>query len=50
MKKLLRTKTNVLILYLNELKESQTILDVFKSTADAMKGQATLAIIDCSSG
>lgn len=48
LKKLLRTKTNVLILYVNELKGSQAILDVFKSTAETMKGQATLAIIDCS--
>ncbi|CAH0578023.1 unnamed protein product [Chrysodeixis includens] len=50
LKKLLRTKTNVLILYMNELRGSQAILDVFKPTADAMKGQATLAIIDCSGG
>ncbi|KAH9637335.1 hypothetical protein HF086_006979 [Spodoptera exigua] len=48
-KKLLRTKTNVLILYVNELKSSLTITDVFKDTADAMKGQATLALIDCTS-
>ncbi|XP_022832782.1 protein disulfide-isomerase A5 isoform X2 [Spodoptera litura] len=48
-KKLLRTKTNVLILYVNEPKNSHTIVDVFKDTADAMKGQATLALIDCTS-
>lgn len=48
-KKLLRTKTNVLILYVNEPKNSHTIVDVVKDTADAMKGQATLAIIDCTS-
>ncbi|PZC76327.1 hypothetical protein B5X24_HaOG204774 [Helicoverpa armigera] len=46
-KKLLRTKTNVLMLFVNNQKDSQTVTDVFKDTADAMKGQATLAIIDC---
>uniref|UniRef100_A0A2A4JWB4 Thioredoxin domain-containing protein n=1 Tax=Heliothis virescens TaxID=7102 RepID=A0A2A4JWB4_HELVI len=46
-KKLLRTKTNVLILFVNNQKGSQSVTDVFKDTADAMKGQATLAIIDC---
>lgn len=46
-KKLLRTKTNVLILFVNEPKSSASIIDVFKSTADALKGQATLALIDC---
>lgn len=46
-KKLLRTKTNVLVLFVNELKPSATIIDTFKNTADVMKGQATLAIIDC---
>lgn len=49
-KKLLRTKTNVLILFVNEIKNSQSITDVFKDTADSMKGQATLAIIDCNNG
>ncbi|CAK1588630.1 unnamed protein product [Parnassius mnemosyne] len=47
-KKLLRTKTNVLILFMNAPKSSQSILAVFKETADAMKGQATLVSIDCS--
>ncbi|XP_059055223.1 protein disulfide-isomerase A5 [Achroia grisella] len=46
-KKLLRTKTNVLILYVNVPKSSQTIIDVFKDTADIVKGQATLVLIDC---
>ncbi|RVE39794.1 hypothetical protein evm_015556 [Chilo suppressalis] len=47
-KKLLRTKTNVMILYVNVPKSSQFVTDVFRETADAMKGQATLAIIECS--
>ncbi|XP_063837294.1 protein disulfide-isomerase A5 isoform X1 [Ostrinia nubilalis] len=49
-KKLLRTKTNVMVLYVNAPKSSQQVLEVFKDTADAMKGQATLVIIDCSYG
>ncbi|XP_053624700.1 protein disulfide-isomerase A5 isoform X2 [Plodia interpunctella] len=48
-KKLLRTKTNILILYVNVPKSSQTLLDVFKETADVMKGQATLVQLDCHS-
>lgn len=46
-KKLLRTKTNVLILYINNHKSSQSVLDVFKEAADNMRGQATLVVIDC---
>ncbi|XP_072930576.1 protein disulfide-isomerase A5 [Epargyreus clarus] len=48
-KKLLRTKTNVLILYVNSPKASHAILDVVKDVADTMKGQATLVSIDCNS-
>lgn len=47
-KKLLRTKTNVLVLFVNESKSTQAIGDVFKDTADTMKGKATLVSIDCS--
>lgn len=47
-KKLLRTKTNVMILFVNMPKSSQPVIDVFRDTADAMKGQATLVMIDCS--
>lgn len=47
LKKLLRTKTNVLILYVNAVKPAQSILEVLKDTADIMKGQATLVSIDC---
>lgn len=46
-KKLLRTKTNVLVLYVNNYKNSPSIIDVFKDAADLMKGQATLVIMDC---
>lgn len=48
-KKLLRTKTNVMLLFVNVPKQSQSVTDVFKETADIMKGQATLVIVDCAS-
>ncbi|CAH2103869.1 unnamed protein product [Euphydryas editha] len=47
-KKLLRTKINVLVLFMNNYKASQSTLEVFKEVADNMKGQATLVAIDCS--
>lgn len=47
-KKLLRTKTNVMIMFVNAPKLSQLVIDVFKDTAEAMKGQATLVMIECS--
>ncbi|XP_034839340.1 protein disulfide-isomerase A5 isoform X1 [Maniola hyperantus] len=47
-KKLLRSKTNILVLYVNNQKSSQNVTDVFKDAADNMKGQATLVTIDCS--
>lgn len=47
-KKLLKSKTNVLILFVNQPKAAQTVSDVVREVAEAMKGQATLAIIDCS--
>ncbi|XP_030031135.2 protein disulfide-isomerase A5 isoform X1 [Manduca sexta] len=47
-KKLLRTKTNVLVLFINEPKSSHSLVEVFKDTADVMRGQATLIFMDCS--
>ncbi|XP_023938732.2 protein disulfide-isomerase A5 [Bicyclus anynana] len=47
-KKLLRSKTNILVLYVNNNRSSQNVSDVFKEAADNMKGQATLVAIDCS--
>ncbi|XP_041987353.1 protein disulfide-isomerase A5 [Aricia agestis] len=46
-KKLLRTKTNVLVLFVNNLKSSQSTADVFREAADNVRGHATLVIIDC---
>lgn len=47
-KKMLKSKTNVLILFVNQPKAAQVVSDVVREAAEAMKGQATLAIIDCS--
>lgn len=47
-KKLLKSKTNVLILFINQPKAAQAVSGVVREAAEAMKGQATLAIIDCS--
>lgn len=47
-KKLLKTKTNILVLFVNESKSAQAVADVFRNAADVMKGQATLVIVNCS--
>ncbi|KAJ2954256.1 hypothetical protein O0L34_g2505 [Tuta absoluta] len=48
-KKLLRTKTNVLVLFVNKPKDAQTVVDAFHDTAEVMKGKATLVLLDCTS-
>ncbi|XP_059618816.1 protein disulfide-isomerase A5 [Phlebotomus argentipes] len=47
-KKLLRTKNNVLVLFLATTKENQGTIKVFREAAEAIKGQGTLALFDCS--
>lgn len=47
-KKLLRTKTNVLVCYTSNLKQSSEILKVFKEAALIVKGQGTMVLVDCS--
>lgn len=49
-KKILRTKINVLILYVNVQKSSENIINIFKSAADLTKGEATILMIDCNHG
>lgn len=48
LKKLLRTKNNVLILYVSSLKEAQATLHAFKDAAEIIKGQGTMVLLDCS--
>ncbi|GAB0097313.1 protein disulfide-isomerase A5 [Sergentomyia squamirostris] len=47
-KKLLRTKNNVLVLFVSSTKENQANIRVFREAADAVKGEGTLALLDCS--
>lgn len=47
-KKLLRTKTNVLVLYYNNAKQAAEQIKVFKETAEIVKGTGTMVLMDCS--
>ncbi|XP_055709499.1 protein disulfide-isomerase A5 [Phlebotomus papatasi] len=47
-KKLLRTKNNVLVLFLASTKDNQPTIKVFREAAEVIKGQGTLALFDCS--
>lgn len=48
-KKLLRTKTNVLICFINSSsKQTQPVIKVFREVAQVIKGQGTMVLIDCS--
>ncbi|XP_053961500.1 protein disulfide-isomerase A5 [Anastrepha ludens] len=46
-KKLLRTKTNVLVLFVTGVKESPVELKVFREAANAIRGTGTMVLIDC---
>ncbi|KAM7352504.1 protein disulfide-isomerase A5 [Cochliomyia hominivorax] len=46
-KKLLRTKTNVLVLYYNNAKQASEQIRIFKETAEAIKGTGTMVLMDC---
>lgn len=43
----MRTKTNVLVLYTSNAKQSAEQIKVFKDTADAVKGTGTMVLMDC---
>ncbi|XP_052091657.1 protein disulfide-isomerase A5-like [Mytilus californianus] len=47
-KKILRTKTNLLIIYAKSGKEYGKLKNVFEDVAEQMKGKATLGLVDCS--
>lgn len=49
LKKLLRTKTNVLILFTKSGKDAVEITKVFTDVAEEVRGQATLCYVDCTS-
>ncbi|CAH1155033.1 unnamed protein product [Phaedon cochleariae] len=47
-KKILRTKTNVLVCFHNSYKESQNVIKLFKEVANNIKGEGTMVLVDCS--
>ncbi|RZC32143.1 protein disulfide-isomerase A5, partial [Asbolus verrucosus] len=47
-KKVIRTKTNVLVCFTNSMKQTAQVIKVFREAADVIKGQGTMVLIDCS--
>lgn len=48
LKKILRTKNNVLILFTSNPKTSQNTIKALDEAAQSVKGEATVIFIDCS--
>lgn len=48
LKKLLRTKNNVLVMYVSSLKEAAPGIRTFREAAELVKGLGTMAMLDCS--
>lgn len=48
LKKLFRTKNNVLVLFISNQKEAHTTLNAFRDAAEIIKGQGTMVLFDCS--
>ncbi|KAI4458811.1 protein disulfide-isomerase c17h9.14c-related [Holotrichia oblita] len=48
-KKVLRTKTNILVCFTNNVKQSTNIVKIFKEAAVTVKGQGTMVLVDCGS-
>lgn len=48
MKKIFRTKNNVLVLYTTNVKETQNTIKILRDAADLIKGQGTAILVDCS--
>lgn len=49
-KKLLRTKNNVLVMYVANVRETAAHVKSFREAAQLVKGLGTMALIDCSAG
>lgn len=47
-KKLLRTKNNLLVCYVSSVKQASNVIKIFKESAQIIKGQGTMLIVDCS--
>ncbi|XP_055946978.1 protein disulfide-isomerase A5-like [Argiope bruennichi] len=50
LKRLCKTRTNVLILYTQGMDQNVELINVFNKVAEVIKGQASLALIDCAGG
>lgn len=50
LKKLFRTKNNVLVLFVSSQKEAHSTLNAFRDAAEIIKGQGTMVLLDCSNG
>lgn len=48
LKKLLRTKTNVLVCFYNSNKKAQNVLSILQEVAKNIKGEGVIATINCS--
>ncbi|KAG4077696.1 hypothetical protein HA402_009607 [Bradysia odoriphaga] len=48
LKKIFRTKNNVLVLYVTSNKETQPTTKIFREAAEVIKGQGSMILIDCS--
>lgn len=48
LKKLFRTKNNVLVLYVSSSKETQSTTKIFREASEIIKGQGTMVLMDCS--
>lgn len=48
LKKIFRTKTNVLVLFISSAKEAQSAVKAVDDAAQLVKGEATAVLIDCS--
>ena len=46
-KKIIRTKTNVLVCYTNSIKQASQVIKVLREAGDVMKGQGTMVLMDC---
>lgn len=46
-KKIFRTKNNVLVLFTISVKETQNTIKIFREAADLIKGQGTAILVDC---
>lgn len=48
LKKIFRTKTNVLVLFISSAKEGKNAVKALNEAAQLVKGEATAVLIDCS--